>query len=192
MVKSNKSKDSYGADKTRILEILHKRPYNLAELDQIGIRQNIRRSIRRLLQDREIRAFIKIKKLSKVKPVGILAEEIFFSIAPGDYPQEIHELKKLIKDMCEDNPENASAYEDFINKCIEREIQRDDAIKIAYDLITGLHPDLKAKIIFELASYKDPSFTIDSYNPETKELEFTIKPGWDTHKIVNYDYLIKK
>lgn len=180
-----KSNEGYGADKLRILKELQKRPHSLAELAKLGIRQNIRRSIRRLLQDGEIRAFVKIQKLSKVRPVGILDEEIYFSIAPSDYPQEIHELKKTIENMCNEDMNTASlAYERFVDFCVERGVPGDDAIKLAYDLICGLHPGLKEKVVFGLTYKKDKwSFDSDvgSYDPRKKE--------WDP-PLRNYEYFI--
>lgn len=183
-----KVKTAYGADKKTILEALQKNPMNQMQLDKLGIRQNIRRALRLLLQNGQIRVYIKPKKLPKVKPVGILKEEIFFSIAPNEFPQDLLELKKRIEAMCEGD---TVAYEDFINLCIEREIPRNDAIKIAYDLIAELHPDLKAKIVFELAYYKEPSIILESYNDETKERVYSI-PDWRALKIKNYDYFLKK
>ena len=88
-----------------------------------------------------------------------------------NYPQTIHEIKGLIEPMCkEDRKVAAPAYEHFINRCAESGIPTDDAEKLAYDLISGLHPRLKELMVFEL-SYNNDWRGIGNYNPETKRWE---------------------
>src|SRR5659263_416451 len=115
MEKSKKQYEGKGTLRTRILDkIEENNSANLKELVDLGnSRQSVLYHIRRLYNENEIRAFI--------KGAGLTDEELYFSIAPGDYPQEIHELKKIIDNMCEEDLNSATPnYEKFVNLCQKR------------------------------------------------------------------------
>lgn len=155
--------------KKRILKMIEKKgSVNLKELIGLGASRNsVTYHIQRLCADKKIRAF--------VKGSGLKDEEIYYALSPGKYPHEIHEIKKTIDDMCkDDNKDDTSiaveAYQNFMNRCMEQDIPKEEAKKLAYALISGLHSKLKEKVVFEL-TYNNDWRGVGNYNPEKKQWE---------------------
>lgn len=145
MEKSKRQFEGKGTLRGRILDKIGKNnSANLSELVGLGnSRQSILYHIKHLYNENKIRAFI--------KGAGLKDEELYFSIAPGEYPQEIQKIKKIIDEMCNGESGTAAmAYETFVNVCGEKEVPRVDTIKLAYDLISGLQPRLKEAVVFGL------------------------------------------
>lgn len=81
------------------------------------------------------------------------------------------EILKLVENMkC-----NEGSAKSFIQLCKERDVPEEDAKRLALDLITGLHPNLKAKVTYGLIFYKDKSAIKQvAYDSEKNEHTFIV------------------
>lgn len=156
-----------------------KEPVTLLELieyrKQLKTSANtIKRNLRNLCINGKLGLYIKMSaEKGFVLPK---ADELFFTMINGyKYPQDV---KKLIDAMCQSNTALAmQALEEFTKLCDERNVV--DGKKLGFALMSGIIPNLKEKVTFELTVNVDWSGTIGGYNPKSKKWEGGIR---------NYEY----
>ncbi len=193
MKKSEKKQAGKGTLGKEILRFLTKK--NSASLKELidlaggkGRRSAVIYNIKKLHNNKVIH--------SSLKGPGLKDEEIYYSIAPGNYPKDIHKLIKIIDDMCDEKSKTAAtSYETFFNLCVEKEVPRDDAIKLTHALISRLHPRLKYAVVFGLTYdiyEKIPNpFAGSEGEPDTIKSPTYYENGECHPPLKNYAYFIK-
>lgn len=148
----------------------------LSELIKLGKSRNaVIYHIRRLCEANEIYAFIVGN--------GLDDDGIFYSMASGGFPTEIHRIEELIDIMCDKNRRKAlmdskkkatcndktstatkdnektaeEAYEEFLLLCAKKGIYQSDSKMMATALISHALPGLKEKVTFHLMIVKNES-----------------------------------
>ncbi len=96
--------------------------------------------------------------------------ELFYTLINHyDRPQDIFKLIEKMKQG------NEAAKETFINLCKAQDVPEEDAKRLALDLVTEIHPNLKAKVTYGLIFYKDKSAIKQvAYDSEKNEHTFIV------------------
>lgn len=124
---------------------------SLAELKKLGNRQTINYNLRQLCREKVIRPSLNIREDNGF--VCPRDDEIFFTFANNyEYPQDV---TNLVDEMCVKETNLASQkLKEFLALCLCQGIHDYVARKLAFALMSGLVPNLKEKISFELTFNK--------------------------------------